>query len=110
MPSQPDKAILILANAVAEIVGPESRAFQHLLVAAGSDDGRDYSLACMSFDGLPRAHRSAVQGKAEATATAVRQQTVLRRVLRNLPPRRPEKVEWLWPRYVANTDRNADRK
>jgi hypothetical protein len=110
MPSQPDKAILILAHAVAEIVGPESRAFQHLLVAAGSDDGRDYNRACVSFDGLPSAQRNAVRGKAEATATAVRQQTVLRRVLRNLPARRPEKSEWVWPRYIANTDSAATRK
>jgi hypothetical protein len=110
MPSQPDRAILILANAVAEIVGPESRAFQHLLVAAGSDDGRDYSRARNSFDVLPTAQRTAVKGKAEATATAVRQQTVLRRVLRNLPARRPEKSEWVWPRYVANTDNAANRK
>src|SRR5262245_21241526 len=109
MPSQPDRAILILANAVAEIVGPESRAFQHLLVAAGSDDGRDYSRARVSFDGLPTAQRHAVRGKAEATATAVRQEAVLRRVVRNLPTRRPEKTEWIWPRYIANTDA-ANRK
>ena len=110
MPSHPDKAILILANAVAEVAGAESRAFQHLLVAAGSDDGRDYRRAQVTFDGLPRSQRSAVRTKAETTATAVRQQAVLRRVLRNLPTWRPEKVEWVWPRYVANTDTAANRK
>jgi hypothetical protein len=110
MANQPDKAILILANAVAEIIGPESRAFQHLLVAAGSDDGRDYHLARSSFDGLPSAQRSAVKGKAEATATAVRQQSVLRRVLRNLPARKPEKTEWVWPRYTTRLDGAAGRK
>jgi hypothetical protein len=109
MPSQPDKAMLILANAVAEVVGAESRAFQHLLMAASSSDGRDYSRAQTAFDGLPRAQRSAVKGKAETTATAVRQQAVLRRVLRNLPTWRPDQVEWVWPRY-ANNDTARPRK
>ncbi len=104
MARQPDKAMLILANAVAEVIGAESRAFQHLLIAASSDDGRDYSRARISFDGLPGAQRHAVRGKAETTAIAVRQQAVLRRVLRNLPTRRPGNVEWVWPRLVANTD------
>jgi hypothetical protein len=110
MARQPDKAILILANAVAEVVGAESRAFQHLLVAAGSEDGRDYNRARMMFDGLPRADRSAVKGKAETTANAVRQQTVLRRVLRKLPTWRPDNVEYVWPRFVANTDSATGRK
>jgi hypothetical protein len=110
MARQPDKAMLILANAVAEVVGAESRAFQHLLIAAGSADGRDYSRARVEFDGLPRSQRSAVRGKAETTANAVRQQAVLRRVLRNLPAWRPDNVEWVWPRSVANTDNAAGRR
>lgn len=93
----PDRAMLILANAVAEIVGPKSAAFQHLLLAAGSRTRTDHARARETFDNLPGAQRRAVQGKAETTAVAVRQQTVLRGVLRNLPRWRPDNVEWVWP-------------
>ncbi len=98
MPVQPDKAMMILANAVAEVVGANSRVFQQILVAAGSDDRRDHLQARVGFDGLPGSQRRAVKGKAETTATAMRQQAVLRRVLRNLPSWRPDNVEWVWPR------------
>ncbi len=108
MPAQPDKAMMILANAVAEVVGSNSRAFQQILVAAGSDDRRDLVQARTTFDGLPGAQRRAVKGKAETTATAMRQQAVLRRVLRNLPSWRPDNVEWVWPRI--GPDSAANRK
>jgi hypothetical protein len=108
MPAQPDKAMMILANAVAEVVGANSRAFQQILVAAGSDDRRDFIQARTTFDGLPGQQRRAVKGKAETTATAMRQQAVLRRVLRNLPSWRPDNVEWVWPR--VGPDSAANRK
>ena len=98
MAVQPDKAMMILANAVSEVVGANSRAYQQIVVASGSADRRDYIQARASFDGLPGAQRRAVKGKAETTATALRQQAVLRRVLRNLPSWRPDNVEWVWPR------------
>jgi hypothetical protein len=104
----PDRAMLILANAVAEIVGPKSPAFQQLLLAAGSQAGGDHARARETFDNLPGAQRRAVQGKAETTAVAVRQQNVLRGVLRNLPRWRPDNVEWIWPageRPVPRTTR-----
>jgi hypothetical protein len=90
--------MLILANAVAEIVGPRSRAFQHIVVAATTHDDDDHQRARSVFDDLPGAQRSAVKGKAETTAVAVHQQAVLRKVLRNLPRWRPDNVEWVWPR------------
>ncbi len=110
MPAQPDKAMMILANAVAEVVGANSRVFQQILVAAGSDDRRDFAQARLSFDGLPGQQRRAVKGKAETTATAMRQQAVLRRVLRNLPSWRPDNVEWVWPRASVNPESAANRK
>ncbi len=93
----PDRAMLILANAVAEIVGSGSLVFQHIVLAAGSQARNDHLRAQETFDSLPGAQRRAVQGKAETTATAIRQQMVLRGVLKNLPRWRPEKSEWVWP-------------
>jgi len=93
----PDRAMLILANAVAEIVGAGSPVFQHIVLAAGSQARGDHARARETFDSLPGAQRRAVQGKAETTATAIRQQMVLRGVLKNLPRWRPEKSEWVWP-------------
>jgi hypothetical protein len=98
MAVQPDKAMMILANAVSEVVGANSRAYQQIVVAAGSADRRDFVQARATFDGLSGVQRRAVKGKAETTATALRQQAVLRRVLRNLPSWRPDNVEWVWPR------------
>jgi hypothetical protein len=94
---EPDRALLILANAVAEVVGPRSTVFQHILVAASTHTNDDHVRARAEFDGLPGSQRRAVKGKAETTAIAVRQQSVLRKVLRNLPRWRPENVEWVWP-------------
>jgi hypothetical protein len=93
----PDRAMLILANAVAEIVGSGSAVFQHIVLAAGSQARSDHAKARETFDSLPSAQRRAVQGKAETTATAIRQQMVLRGVLKNLPRWRPENAEWVWP-------------
>jgi len=93
----PDRAMLILANAVAEIVGSTSPVFQHIVLAAGSQARSDHARARETFDSLPGAQRRAVQGKAETTATAIRQQMVLRGVLKNLPRWRPETTEWIWP-------------
>lgn len=93
----PDRAMLILANAVAEIVGAGSPVFQHIVLAAGSRARSDHARARETFDSLPGAQRRAVQGKAETTATAIRQQMVLRGVLKNLPRWRPERSEWVWP-------------
>lgn len=98
-PPSPDRAMLILANAVAEILGPRSKAFQHIMIAAGTKSGADRLRARTSFDILPGAQRQAVKGKAETTAAhAVHQQAVLRKVLRNLPQWRPDNIEWVWPR------------
>lgn len=108
MAVQPDKALMILANAVAEVIGANSRAYQQIVAAAGSADRREYIQARLTFDGLPGAQRRAVKGKAETTATALRQQAVLRRVLRNLPSWRPDNVEWVWPR--TGPDSAANRK
>ncbi len=96
-PQEPDRALLILANAVAEIVGPRSQVFHQIVVAASTRSDADGMRAQAEFDGLPGAQRRAVQGKAETTAIAVRQQAVLRKVLRNLPRWRPDNVEWVWP-------------
>lgn len=93
----PDRAMLILANAVAEIVGSGSPVFQHIVLAAGSHARSDHARARETFDNLPGAQRLAVKGKAETTATAIRQQMVLRGVLKNLPRWRPERSEWVWP-------------
>ncbi len=93
----PDRAMLILANAVAEIIGPTSVAFQQLVVAAGTRARGDHVRARETFDRLPSAQRQAVKGKAEVTAASIRKQTVLRDVLRNLPRWRPDNVEWVWP-------------
>jgi hypothetical protein len=93
--------MLILANAVAEVVGPRSPVFQHIMIAAGTRKGEDHLRARASFDVLPGDTRGAVQGKAEVTAHAVHQQAVLRKVLRNLPQWRPDNVEWVWPRGGA---------
>jgi hypothetical protein len=92
-----DRAMLILANAVAEIVGSGSPVFQHIVLAAGSHARSDHARARETFDNLPGAQRLAVKGKAETTATAIRQQMVLRGVLKNLPRWRPERSEWVWP-------------
>jgi len=72
----PDRAMLILANAVAEIVGSGSPVFQHIVLAAGSHARSDHARARETFDNLPGAQRLAVKGKAETTATAIRQQMV----------------------------------
>ncbi len=110
MAVQPDKAMMILANAVAEVVGANSRAYQQIVVAAGSADRRDHVQARTTFDTLPGPQRRAVKGKAETTATALRQQAVLRRVLRNLPSWRPDNVEWVWPRGGGPDGSAANRK
>src|SRR5258708_15811243 len=89
MPAQPDKAMMILANAVAEVVGANSRAFQQILVAAGSDERRDFIQARSTFDGLPGSQRRAVKGKADRTATPLRQMSVFPRALPTPLPRLP---------------------
>ena len=103
----PDRAMLILANAVAEIVGAGSPVFQHIVLAAGSQARGDHAKARQTFDSLPGAQRRAVQGKAETTATAIRQQMVLRGVLNNLPRWRPENSEWVWPIGTRPTPSNS---
>lgn len=97
-PHQPDRALLILASAVAEVIGSRSTAFQRLVLAAGSRARDDHSRAREAFDSLPGLQRRAVKGKAETAAMAVRQRAVLRNVLKNLPQWRPDNVEWVWPR------------
>lgn len=96
-PHQPDRALLILASAVADIVGSGSVAFQRLVLAAGTRAGADHGRARDAFDSLPGAQRRAVRCKAETTALAWRQRSVLRDVLKKLPQWRPDNVEWVWP-------------
>lgn len=96
--AQPDRAMLILASAVAEILGSGSIAFQRIVLAAGTRANDDRARARDAFDRLPGAQRRAVKGKAETAAVAWRQRAVLRTVLKNLPQWRPENVEWVWPR------------
>ena len=107
-PPAPDRALLILANAVAEVVGSRSVAFQRIVLAAGTQARDDHARACEAFDSLPGAQRHQVKGRAETAATAVRQRAVLRGVLKNLPRWRPDNVEWIWPlssRPAATGDR-----
>lgn len=93
----PDRAMLILASAVADVVGSASVAFQRIVLAAGTRARDDHARAREAFDSLPTTQRRQVKGKAETAAVAVRRRAVLRNVLKNLPQWRPDNVEWVWP-------------
>lgn len=93
----PDRAMLILASAVADVVGSGSPAFQRIVLAAGTRTHHDHVRAREAFDRLPGAQRHQVKGKAETAAVAMRQREVLRGVLKNLPRWRADNVEWVWP-------------
>lgn len=96
-PHDPDRAMLILASAVADVVGSGSVAFQRIVLAAGTRTYDDHARAREAFDRLPGAQRHQVKGKAETAAVAMRQRAVLRGVLKNLPRWRADNVEWVWP-------------
>lgn len=98
-PHEPDRALLILASAVADVVGSKSVAFQRIVLAAGTRGRDDHNRACEAFDSLPGTQRRQVKGKAETAAVALRRRTVLRNVLKNLPSYQPDtdNVEWVWP-------------
>lgn len=98
-PHEPDRALLILASAVADVVGSKSAAFQRIVLAAGTRVRADHDRACEAFDSLPGTQRRQVKGKAETAAVALRERAVLRNVLKNLPRYRPDtdNVEWVWP-------------